>query len=157
MSMSSVPCNSSIRFLYWSFSLIEVDTLLPMEVDCLLRFCRGHRATLPNLLRRSLFSLTIYISFRIGRVSRRQTHGTSRKGRPASRDSRPAHSQSRGVGSCSRLRNFPADSPDLRRGSASPAGLALSGASSAGKAWLACSRLGRIGERPAGQVLPFID
>src|SRR5579859_4030062 len=38
MSMSSVPCSSSIRFLYWSFSLIDVDTLLPLEVDRLLRF-----------------------------------------------------------------------------------------------------------------------
>src|ERR1700691_968498 len=38
MSMSSVPCNSSIRFLYWSFSFIDVDTLLPLEVDRLLRF-----------------------------------------------------------------------------------------------------------------------
>src|ERR1700743_2378755 len=36
--MSSVPCSSSIRFLYWSFSFIDVDTLLPMEVDRLLRF-----------------------------------------------------------------------------------------------------------------------
>src|SRR5580698_3110919 len=36
--MSSVPCSSSIRFLYWSFSLIDVDTLLPLEVDRLLRF-----------------------------------------------------------------------------------------------------------------------
>src|SRR5271168_2819894 len=36
--MSSVPCSSSIRFLYWSFSFIDVDTLLPLEVDCLLRF-----------------------------------------------------------------------------------------------------------------------
>src|SRR5580658_8461406 len=34
--MSSVPCNSSIRFLYWSFSLTDVDTLLAVEVDCLL-------------------------------------------------------------------------------------------------------------------------
>ena len=34
--MSSVPCSSSIRFLYWSFSLIDVDTLLSVEVDCLL-------------------------------------------------------------------------------------------------------------------------
>src|ERR1700721_1422041 len=36
MSMSSVPCSSSIRFLYWSFSFINVDTLLAVEVDCLL-------------------------------------------------------------------------------------------------------------------------
>src|ERR1044071_463956 len=36
MSMSSVPCSSSIRFLYWSFSLIDVDTLLAVAVDCLL-------------------------------------------------------------------------------------------------------------------------
>ena len=36
MSMSRVPCNSSIRFLYWSFSLIDVDNLLPVPVDCLL-------------------------------------------------------------------------------------------------------------------------
>ena len=34
--MSSVPCNNSIRFLYWSFSLIDVDTLPAREVDCLL-------------------------------------------------------------------------------------------------------------------------
>src|SRR5438876_5579409 len=36
MSMSSVPCSSSIRFLYWSFSFIDVDTLLAVAVDCLL-------------------------------------------------------------------------------------------------------------------------
>src|SRR5215472_13490777 len=36
MSMSSVPCSSSIRFLYWSFSFIDVDTLPPVAVDCLL-------------------------------------------------------------------------------------------------------------------------
>src|SRR5580704_15438484 len=36
MSMSSVPCNSSTRFLYWSFSFIDVDTLLALEVGCLL-------------------------------------------------------------------------------------------------------------------------
>src|SRR5579859_7714134 len=36
--MSSVPCSSSIRFLYWSFSFIDVDTLLPLGVDRLLRF-----------------------------------------------------------------------------------------------------------------------
>src|SRR5262252_6500800 len=35
MSMSSVPCSSSIRFLYWSFSLIDVDTLLALGVECL--------------------------------------------------------------------------------------------------------------------------
>ena len=34
--MSSVPCNSSIRFLYGSFSFIDVDTLLAVAVDCLL-------------------------------------------------------------------------------------------------------------------------
>src|SRR5206468_4125597 len=34
--MSSVPCSSSIRFLYWSFSCIDVDTLLAVAVDCLL-------------------------------------------------------------------------------------------------------------------------
>jgi hypothetical protein len=33
--MSSVPCSRSIRFLYWFFSLIDVDTLLAMDVDCL--------------------------------------------------------------------------------------------------------------------------
>src|SRR6516164_6162713 len=36
MSMSSVPCSSSIRFLYWSFSFIDVDTLLALGVECLL-------------------------------------------------------------------------------------------------------------------------
>src|SRR5215469_2387922 len=36
MSMSSVPCSSSIRFLYWSFSFIDLDTLLAVAVDCLL-------------------------------------------------------------------------------------------------------------------------
>src|SRR5215469_12866224 len=35
MSMSSVPCSSSIRFLYWSFSFIDVDTLLALGVECL--------------------------------------------------------------------------------------------------------------------------
>src|SRR6185437_14914038 len=48
MSMSSVPCSSSIRFLYWSFSPIGVDTLLPVAVDCLLPHHGGaselHRA-----------------------------------------------------------------------------------------------------------------
>ena len=33
--MSSVPCSSSIRFLYWFFSLIDVDTLLALDVGCL--------------------------------------------------------------------------------------------------------------------------
>ncbi len=46
MSMSSVPCRRSIRFLYGSVSLIDVDTLLPMEVDCLLG-CRS-RAQIRN-------------------------------------------------------------------------------------------------------------
>ena len=58
MSMSSVPCNSSIRFLYWSFSLIGVDTLPPMGVDRLLRFvlrteqlCPPSRFTSTSVLR----------------------------------------------------------------------------------------------------------
>src|SRR6516225_7985237 len=34
--MSSVPCSSSIRFLYRSFSFIDVDTLRAVAVDCLL-------------------------------------------------------------------------------------------------------------------------
>src|SRR6266404_1333571 len=33
--MSSVPCSSSIRFLYWLFSFIDVDTLLALGVECL--------------------------------------------------------------------------------------------------------------------------
>src|SRR6266567_4794400 len=41
MSMSSVPCSSSIRFLYWSFSFIDVDTLLAVAVDCLLLYHVG--------------------------------------------------------------------------------------------------------------------
>src|SRR5437773_12300889 len=41
MSMSSVPCSSSIRFLYWSFSFIDVDTLLAVAVDCLLLYHGG--------------------------------------------------------------------------------------------------------------------
>src|SRR5271156_4828927 len=34
--MSSVPCSSSIRFLYWLLSFIDVDTLLALGVECLL-------------------------------------------------------------------------------------------------------------------------
>src|SRR5215469_1902378 len=45
--MSSVPCSSSIRFLYWSFSFIDVDTLLPIEVDCLLPFVQRSERPCP--------------------------------------------------------------------------------------------------------------
>src|SRR5271156_2082159 len=34
--MSSVPCSSSIRFLYWLLSFIDVDTLLALGVERLL-------------------------------------------------------------------------------------------------------------------------
>src|SRR5579863_2864952 len=49
ISMSSVPCSSSIRFLYSSFSPIDVDTLLPMEVDCLLHLACAGKAQVPIL------------------------------------------------------------------------------------------------------------
>src|SRR5579863_4802639 len=60
--MSSVPCSSSIRFLYWLVSFMDVDTLLPMEVDCLLlraspasRLTQLRRCTLrPSLLSPSI-------------------------------------------------------------------------------------------------------
>src|SRR5579862_3667121 len=47
MSMSSVPCSSSVRFLYWSFSFIDVDTLLPLEVDRLLHFAQRSEQPCP--------------------------------------------------------------------------------------------------------------
>src|ERR1700735_619860 len=72
--MSSVPCNSSIRFLYWSFSFIDVDTLLPLEVDRLLRFVQ--RSDQPCPLSR--FKSTSVLRTKIGdsalALNRQLTH-----------------------------------------------------------------------------------
>ena len=42
--MSSVPSSSSIRFLCWLLSLIDVDTLLALDVGCL----RPHSGGAPH-------------------------------------------------------------------------------------------------------------
>src|SRR5439155_8672315 len=74
MSMSSVPCSSSIRFLYWSFSFIDVDTLLSLEVDRLLRFVQ--RSDQPCPLSR--FKSTSVLRTKIGDsalvINRQCTH-----------------------------------------------------------------------------------
>src|SRR5271156_3102110 len=74
--MSSVPCSSSIRFLYWSFSFIDVDTLLPLEVDRLLRFVQ--RSDQPCPLSR--FKSTSVLRTKIGdsalALNRQCTHRT---------------------------------------------------------------------------------
>src|SRR5271156_3915706 len=72
--MSSVPCSSSIRFLYWSFSFTDVDTLLPLDVDCLPRFVQ--RSDQPCPLSR--FKSTSVLRTKIGdsalALNRRVTH-----------------------------------------------------------------------------------
>src|SRR5580692_5336935 len=72
--MSSVSCSSSIRFSYWSFSFIDVDTLLPLEVDRLLRFVQ--RSDQPCPLSR--FKSTSVLRTKIGdsalALNRQLTH-----------------------------------------------------------------------------------
>src|SRR5580692_8456501 len=72
--MSSVPCSSSIRFLYWSFSFIDVDTLLPLEVDRLLRFVQRSEQPCPL----SRFKSTSVLRTKIGdsalALNRQGTH-----------------------------------------------------------------------------------
>src|SRR5260370_40619877 len=77
--MSSVPCSSSIRFLYWSFSFIDVDTLLSLEVDRLLRFVQRSDPPCPL----SRFKTTSVLRTRIGdsalALNRRGTHRNAKQ------------------------------------------------------------------------------
>src|SRR5205823_1732120 len=63
MSMSSVSCSSSIRFLYWCFSFIDVDTLLAVAVDCLLPH-HGGASIQSRAYRNSSDEIGIRLTFR---------------------------------------------------------------------------------------------
>src|SRR5947209_8910746 len=64
MSMSSVPCSSSMRFLYWCFSFIDVDNLLPVAVDCLLLYYGGAHSKPCLICRVAGSSLSFYFPLR---------------------------------------------------------------------------------------------
>src|SRR5277367_7155518 len=100
--MSSVPCSSSIRFLYWSFSFIDVDTLLPLEVDRLLCFversdqpCPLSRFESTSVLRTKIGDSALALNRRCTRLSWITTDNSAPETGPPYNDKSRSHSSGR--------------------------------------------------------------
>src|SRR5207253_8736828 len=87
----------------------------------------------------------------MGSASRR--HEAYRKVCPAPRHVGHAHLESRRACTSAWLRHLSAHSPNIQRSPAGPAGFALSRAAPAGETRLASRGLGRVGKRPASEIL----